>query len=158
MSRRLRLLPAAILFAVTLAPVDTPAARHASPECGTTAIPVSVQVQGLRSTDGNLTVTIYGDRAEDFLARGRKLVRKRVPITGPTTTACLTVPRPGDYAVAVYHDENDDRDFGRTLVGLPAEGYGFSNDAPALVGLPSFRDARFEVPQSGGHLTIRMRY
>lgn len=156
--RRLRLPPAALLLAALLAPIEATAAPLAAPQCEASGIPVDVEVHDLRSTAGNLTVTIYGDRAEDFLAPGRKLARKRVAITGATTAACLTVPRPGGYAVAVYHDENGDRDFGRTLIGLPAEGYGFSNDAPALVGLPSFGDARFEVPAGGRKLTIRMRY
>lgn len=119
---------------------------------------MEVEVTGLRSTGGNLTVTIYGGRPEDFLAPGRKLARKRVPIPAATAEACLDVPRPGTYAIAVYHDEDDDHDFDRSLLGLPAEGYGFSNDAPALVGLPSFGDARFEVPADGLRLTIRMRY
>lgn len=158
LNRRLRLPPVAMLLAALLAPADSSAARLAVPECDATGIPVNVEVHGLRSADGNLTVTIYGDRSEDFLAPGRKLARKRVAITGATTTACLTVPGPGGYAIAVYHDEDGDRDFGRSFVGLPAEGYGFSNDAPALVGLPSFRDARFEVPTTGGQLSIRMRY
>ena len=29
---------------------------------------------------------------------------------------------------------------------MPAEGYGFSNDAPTTVGLPSFGDVRFTAP------------
>src|SRR3546814_17532366 len=91
-NRRLRLLPAARLLAAILAPADAAAARLSTPDCDADGIPVAVEVHALRSTDGNLTVTIYGDRAADFLAPGRKLVRKRVPITGATTTACLNVP------------------------------------------------------------------
>lgn len=158
LNRRLRLLPVALFLAAMLAPAESSSAPLAAPECEAAGVPVTVEVHDLRSTDGNLTVTIYGDRPDDFLAPGRKLARKRVAITGATTTACLTVPRAGGYAIAVYHDENGDRDFGRTIIGLPAEGYGFSNDAPALAGLPSFRDARFEVPVGGGTMTIRMRY
>lgn len=158
LNRRLRLTPVALLLAMLIVPTAPSASRLAAPDCDAAGIPVSVEVRDLRSTGGNLTVTIYGDRAADFLAPGRKLARKRVAITGTTTTACLSVPRPGGYAIAVYHDENDDRDFGRTLLGLPAEGYGFSNDAPAVIGLPSFADARFDVPAEGGKLTIRMRY
>ena len=133
-------------------------ASLASPECTEEGVPLHVAVDQLRSTDGNLTVTVYGSDPDDFLAAGAKLTRKRVPITGAMTEACLTVPAPGTYAIAVYHDENNDRDFNRTFVGLPDEGYGFSNDAPALVGLPSYDDAKFDVPADGRRLEIRMRY
>lgn len=154
MRRRLALLLVPLLAMSSIAKGTTPEAAS----CGDEGIPLHVEVHDLHSTAGNLTVTVYGDRPEDFLAPGRKLDRVRVPVTGSETTACLAVPEPGTYAIAVYHDEDDDHDFDRTLLGLPAEGYGFSNDAPALVGLPSFRDAKFEVPADGSRLTIRMRY
>ncbi len=151
-----------LLFLATLAlPLSLVSAAQsaslASPECSEEGLPLHVAVDKLRSTDGNLTVTVYGSR-DDFLAPGAKLTRKRVPITGSMTEACLTVPAVGTYAIAVYHDENNDRDFNRTFVGLPDEGYGFSNDAPALVGLPSYDDAKFDVPADGRRLEIRMRY
>lgn len=153
---RCLLLLSPLLFTLSLA--SGPAAADlASPECSDEGVPLRVAVGQLRSTDGNLTVTVYGSR-DDFLAPGAKLTRKRVPITGTMTEACLTVPSVGTYAIAVYHDENNDRDFNRTFVGLPDEGYGFSNDAPALVGLPSYDDAKFDVPADGRRLEIRMRY
>jgi uncharacterized protein (DUF2141 family) len=65
---------------------------------------------------------------------------------------------PGEYAVAVYHDENDDHDFNRNAAGLPAEGYGFSNDAPTAFGLPDFDRVRFTLPPGGGRVAIRLRY
>ncbi|MFC7554920.1 DUF2141 domain-containing protein [Pseudoroseomonas wenyumeiae] len=65
---------------------------------------------------------------------------------------------PGIYAVAVYHDENNDHDFNRTLLGMPAEGYGFSNDAPTVIGLPSFESVRFQVGPEGARVPIRLRY
>jgi uncharacterized protein (DUF2141 family) len=133
-------------------------AKLASPACTDDGVPLRVAVSGLRSGDGNLTVTVYGDRPADFLAPGAKLTRKRTPIVGATTEVCLNVPAPGTYAIAVYHDENNDRDFNRTFIGMPKEGYGFSNDAPALAGLPSFDDARFDAPADGRRLEIRMRY
>jgi uncharacterized protein (DUF2141 family) len=91
-----------------------------------------VTVTGARRAAGNVTVTLYGARREDFLARGRRLARQRVPLAAAATAAhaCFALSAPGDYALAVYHDENDDHDFNRTALGLPAEGYGFSNDAP----------------------------
>ena len=159
MSERVRRSPLLACLFSCLFPMNLSAAgTHDPHDCEADGAFVNVEVIDLKNTNGNLTVTAYGDREEDFLAPGRKLLRKRVDITGSTTTVCLAVPKPGTYAIAVYHDEDDDHDFDRTLIGLPAEGYGFSNDAPALAGLPSFSDARFEVESSGRHLTIRMRY
>jgi len=117
-----------------------------------------VSVLGARRVAGNVTVTIYGPRPELFLARRAYLARQRIPLRGPGVEACFALPAPGDYAVAVYHDENDDHDFNRSLIGLPTEGYGFTNDAPTVIGLPSFGDARLTVPPGETRTTIHLRY
>ncbi len=117
-------------------------------------------VTGARRAAGNVTVTLYGPRREDFLARGGRLARRRVPLAGNATAAeaCFALSAPGEYAVAVYHDENDDRDFNRNALGLPSEGYGFSNDAPTALGLPDFDAVRFTLPPGETRMTVRLRY
>lgn len=117
-----------------------------------------VVVTGARKVAGNVTVTIYGPRPELFLARRSYLARQRILLQASSMEACFALSTPGDYAIAVYHDENNDHDFNRTLIGMPAEGYGFSNDAPTTVGLPSFGDVRFTVPAGESRMTIHLRY
>ena len=48
---------------------------------------------------------------------------------------------PGTYALAVIHDENMNGKLDTSWLGIPREGYGFSNDAKALLGAPSFSAA-----------------
>ncbi|MCR0981088.1 DUF2141 domain-containing protein [Roseomonas populi] len=117
-----------------------------------------VTVTGARRAAGNATITIYGPRPERFLASRAYLVRQRIPLRTTSAEACFALAAPGTYAIAVYHDENDDHDFNRTLIGMPAEGYGFSNDAPTVTGLPSFDAVRFTVPPGESRMTIRLRY
>jgi uncharacterized protein (DUF2141 family) len=117
-----------------------------------------VRVNGVRSSDGNVTVVLYGENPADFLARGKRLDRRRVPARVGTVELCLPVQRPGTYAIALYHDEDGDRRFTRNFVGLPIEGYGFSRDAPTAFGLPSFEDVAFTVGAGRTTLEITMRY
>lgn len=119
---------------------------------------LAVRVAGVRSTAGNVTITVYPDDPARFLAPRGKIARVRVPATRPATTACLPVPAAGAYAIAVYHDENGDRNFGRNLVGLPTEGYGFSNDASTTLGLPSLASARFIARPGDNPLVITLKY
>ncbi|MEM8822501.1 MAG: DUF2141 domain-containing protein [Pseudomonadota bacterium] len=119
---------------------------------------LEVSVQNVRSSSGNVTITVYENDRQKFLASGAKLVRDRAPAQAGVTRSCLPVPGPGTYAVAVYHDEDGDRDFDRNALGLPQEGYGFSNDAPTLMSLPSFEDVVFEAGSGTTPLTITMRY
>ncbi len=131
----------------------------AASECGPdTSWRLHVSVVGLRSDSGSMAITVYDDRPEKFLAPGGKLLRHRVPVAGTTVEDCLALPGPGRYAVAVYHDEDADKDFDRNMFGLPKEGYGFSNDAPTLLGVPSFEDAAFAVGSATTKLIITLRY
>jgi len=64
----------------------------------------------------------------------------------------------GNYAVAIYHDRNSNERLNRGLFGIPEEGYGFSNDAPANLGPADFDDAVFAVESADITIPIRMRY
>ena len=61
----------------------------------------------------------------------------------------------GYYAVALLHDENGDNKMNTSLVGLPKEGYGFSNNVMGLFGPPPFSKASFRLI-SGEHKTIQI--
>lgn len=119
---------------------------------------LTVSVSNIRAAKGEVAITIYPDDPKRFLAPKGKLLRERVPARAPTTGACFYLPAPGFYAIAVYHDANADHDFNRSVVGMPTEGYGFSNDAPTKVGLPGFNTVRFRVPAGASRTALRMRY
>jgi uncharacterized protein (DUF2141 family) len=54
----------------------------------------------------------------------------------------------GTYAIAAYHDEDNDDKFDRFLLIL-REGYGFSNDVRPGLRAPAFDEAAFNVPPGG---------
>ncbi len=65
---------------------------------------------------------------------------------------------PGTYALAVIHDENMNGKLDTNWLGVPIEGYGFSNDVKAVLGPPSFSDASFKYDGKILDLTIRLHY
>ena len=69
----------------------------------------------------------------------------------------LDVP-PGTYALAVVHDENMNSKLDTNWLGVPTEGYGFSNDAKAMLGSPSFSAASFSYDGQDLALTISLNY
>lgn len=70
----------------------------------------------------------------------------------------FTGVKPGRYAIALLHDENNNGKSDRAIGMMPKEGYGFSRDAPVRMAPPKFRDAVFEHGESAQNLTIKMRY
>ncbi|MEA3031584.1 MAG: hypothetical protein QOJ53_780 [Sphingomonadales bacterium] len=149
-------------FRFLLAALALAAAGKAAAQDGCTgpasALRFYVTVEGVRSSQGLIAVTLYADDSRRFLARRGSLYVGRVPARAGATRVCIHLPGPGTYALAVYHDADANRSLSRNMIGLPREGYGFSNNAPAIFGLPSFSRVRMNVPHTNMGTTIRLRY
>lgn len=117
-----------------------------------------VNVDNVRESRGLIAVTLYTDDRRKFLAKRGSLYVGRVPARQGRTRVCIHVPKPGTYALAVYHDADSDRSFDRTGLGLPDEGFGFSNNPPTFFGLPNFDRVRIQVPRTNLSTTIRLHY
>jgi len=63
---------------------------------------------------------------------------------------------PGTYAAKVMHDENDNGKLDVSFMGMPIEGYGFSNN-PQVLRKPTFDEAKFDLGAGGGAITIHLR-
>ena len=64
----------------------------------------------------------------------------------------------GTYALVVLHDENRNGKLDISWTGIPKEGYGFSNDAKASFGAPSFSAASFFYDGKNLDMKIALRY
>lgn len=151
----------AVLGSVTVATTAVSSPAGAQPQsCVGDPAPglakLTLTANKVRSSKGEVAFTIYPDDRSKFLAKGAKFARARVPARAGTTEACFWL-RPAGYAVAIYHDENGDRKFNRTLFAVK-EGFGFSNDPPTTMGIPSFKSARFVVSGNGTTVRISTRY
>ncbi len=153
-------LAAALLAAPGAPAIAAPAAAAPPAGCTGPASPywLNVVAEGLRNSDGLLAVTLYADDSSKFLIKHGSLYVGRVDAHAGVTRACIFVPKPGVYALALYHDENANRSFDRTTVGFPAEGFGFSNNPATLAGLPAFKSVRIAVPKTGLTTRVSMKY
>lgn len=163
MTRSLRLLATIATFATGCLGSAEPVLAQAVPPPAGCIGPASetwltVAVQGVRNDRGLVAVTLYADNPSKFLAKHGGLYTVRVAAQAGNTTICLFVPTPATYALATYHDENASRHLDRSALGLPKEGFGFSNNASTFFGLPSFRAVRLAVPRAGFATQIKLRY
>lgn len=140
---------AAVLLAALAAATAAPPARAGE---------VVITVTDLRSTRG--VVRACMTMRHDVFPRCIKdpgSHRTVVP-AGEKIEIRFTGVKPGKYAIALLHDENDNGKADRAMGMMPKEGYGFSRDAPVRMGPPRFRDAVFDLVEGVERLTIRMRY
>ena len=151
----------ALIGLTSIAAMLLPVAAQAQAECQgpKSETSIEVTVMGLRDAKGQVAVTLYADDPSHFLVKHGSLYSGRVTAVAPVTKMCLYVPKPGVYALAVYHDANANQKFDRGgLIGLPIEAYGFSNNPPTFVSLPTFRSVRLNIARSGMTTSISLKY
>ena len=116
---------------------------------------VTVRVENLRSDAGTVLVAIC--TPEGFLGPNCRH-RGRVEARRGTAELIIGGVAPGVYAVQAIHDENDNLELDRNLIGVPREGLAISRDAPMRWGPPRFSDAEVLIGEGGGSVTLHMRY
>ncbi len=100
-----------------------------------------VTVKNVRGDKGSVMIAVY-DKSNYMHEDQTQLKQSSNANAGEVKFVFHDVPA-GTYAVASYHDENDNKKLDRNFVGLPKEGYGFSNDARGTTGPPAFSQAAF---------------
>ena len=103
-----------------------------------------VVITGLRSNLGNVHIAIYDD-PEKFPAPDGMIREIEVPISARVARYYFSGLDRRDYAIAVYHDENNNNSFDQGFLNIPLEDYAFSNKANVFLGPPSFSAAAFNL-------------
>ncbi|HLK98913.1 MAG TPA: DUF2141 domain-containing protein [Hymenobacter sp.] len=114
---------------------------------------LKVEIQNVRVLEGTVHIALYRP-GKDF-PEGKPLEGKRVDVVSKSVQMTFLV-EPGDYAVAVYHDENGNGKMDKRMFGIPREPYGFSNNFKPVISAPKFSDCRFSVGESGKVITIKL--
>ena len=104
---------------------------------------VVITVTDLRSTKG--VVRACMTTREDIFPKCIKdpSAHRTVVPAGSKVEIRFTGVKPGTYAIALLHDENDNGKADRAMGMMPKEGYGFSRDAKGSMGPPAFNAAAY---------------
>ena len=107
---------------------------------------LTVTVDGVRSDDGKVMVALHIPKTEVTFPDGAGTVAAqwRVARSGSMQFVFSGLPS-GRFAVAVFHDENSNDALDTNLLGIPKEGYAFSENARGFAGPPSFDAAAVEI-------------
>ena len=116
------------------------------------AADLRVDVGEVRSDAGKIMVALHTPSAE-FPNEGGVVAAQWRQATPGQVAFVFADLAAGEYAVAVYHDENGNGELDRNFIGIPAEGYGFSRDAKGFAGPPSFDAAAVKL-ESAATLSI----
>lgn len=118
---------------------------------------LQVTVTHIKGAKGNIIVGIF-DSDENFLKK--PVDGKMIKASGDSVTVVFENLKPGKYAISVLHDANKNEDLDKNKLGIPKEGFGFSNNVIGAMGPPSFERAQFDLApdQKDLDIDIKMKY
>ena len=119
------------------------------------AADLRVKVTGIQAPKGTISMLVVDSDAA-WNGKGKPVTGRHAKVSGDTLEVDFADLKPGKYAIRLMHDENDNGKIDTNLVGMPTEGYGFSNN-PRVMRAAHFDEAVFEVPADGAAITIVMR-
>ena len=122
------------------------------------AADLTIEVRGIRSGDGRVLVAVHGPASKETFPSGDGVAGRRKPARPGAVRFVVGDLSPGRYAVAAFHDANDNGELDTNLLGIPSEGYGFGNDAGAAFGPPSFESAAVTVGDSSAVAVLTLSY
>jgi uncharacterized protein (DUF2141 family) len=99
---------------------------------------LEIEIAGIKSNDGVIMLQLFDENQ-------KVLRQEQGAIMGKKCIIILKDLKPGKYAVRYFHDENLSGELETNKMGIPIEGYGFSNNATGMFGPPSFDKWLFEL-------------
>ncbi|TVQ45375.1 MAG: DUF2141 domain-containing protein [Gloeocapsa sp. DLM2.Bin57] len=120
---------------------------------------LTVEVSGFRKIKGNLCVALfdnpdsYNDKSNLQPIRSSCLLL----VDDPQNLTFSELPY-GSYAIAVFHDENEDFQLNTNFLGIPKEGMGFSNNPSIWKGGPDYEAMKFDFTPEQSTIAIKIKY
>jgi uncharacterized protein (DUF2141 family) len=117
---------------------------------------LTVEISELKENRGQILIGLYND-ADTFPIINKaykgifiKVEKKEIQYT------FSDIPH-GNYAIAVIHDINNNNALDKNMLGIPIEGYGFSNNPTTNFGIPDFNEVKFHLNHTST-IQIKIKY
>jgi uncharacterized protein (DUF2141 family) len=118
-----------------------------------------VHLDGFRNNNGKAHCSLFNDPPA-FPEHGEKAFKEgEAPsIRNAYAEIDFTGIPPGKYALVCYHDENSNGKFDESALGMPKEGYCFSNNEKPTLSAPNFNECAFDYEGGDQSISITMIY
>jgi uncharacterized protein (DUF2141 family) len=117
---------------------------------------VKVVITNLASTRSAVRINFY-NAPEKFLKEGQHVLQLVVKPEGKTELTLPVELAPGEWAVALTQDTNDNEKLDKNFLGIPTEPYAFSNNVRPRMSAPTFQECKFMVSGPGKVVSIALK-
>lgn len=111
-------------------------------------------IDGVASNQGKIYIQVFNGK--DAYRSENAIAATIIPAIEGEVRANFADLKPGEYAVRYFHDEDGDGKLATNLLGMPTEGYGFSNAAKPNFGPVKYEAMKFVItePITSNHSTV----
>jgi uncharacterized protein (DUF2141 family) len=119
--------------------------------------PIKIDIPNTKSDKGEILIALYNN-AKGF-PEDASMALQTAKIKAKKGQQTITIKQVsfGQYAIAIFHDENSDGKMNKNMLGIPKEGYGVSNNVKNLMSAPQYKDAVFSHNKDT-ELKIQLNY
>jgi len=117
---------------------------------------LTVKVTNIHPLTGKVMLAVFNSK-ETYFDIDQMFAGCEIPADSSVVSYTFKDLPVGTYAITIYHDEDGNGEMNRSWLGMPQEGYAFSNNFTSLIRPASFDDAAFQL-QRDTTLEIKMNY
>lgn len=116
---------------------------------------LSLNIEGVATEEGNICFAVYNNEGsflkfdEVFKSGSEKAVK------GNTVFDIKDLPD-GDYAIAIFHDANGNKNLDTNMLGIPKEQIAFSKGKMKMFGPPKYKECVFTL-NANMEMNIRLQ-
>lgn len=106
---------------------------------------LTVEINKVKSNKGKILLSFYNaEKGFPYESTSCIKIFTIQPVVGKVKLTTNDLSK-GIYAIALFHDADENGKLSTNLIGIPKEGYAFSNNASNFFGVPNFKDASFKL-------------
>ena len=99
---------------------------------------LKIVIRNLENSKGQIIIDFRDGDNKILKAQFGKIIDKQCVVT-------INNLKTEKYLFKYFHDENENKKLDTNFIGIPKEGYGFSNNAKGNFGPPDYKNTIFEV-------------
>tara|TARA_B100000212_G_C27137370_1_gene431826 strand:+ start:162 stop:491 length:330 start_codon:yes stop_codon:yes gene_type:complete len=100
-----------------------------------------MEINNLQSNNGPLYIRILDENENPVIVGTSSVVNYSSKISFDSIS-------PGKYAIQFFHDENENQKMDFSLIGIPKEKFGSSNNVKPVLGPPKFKKMLFNLTEN----------
>lgn len=107
---------------------------------------LTIVVNNIEEIKGRILIGVF-EKEEDYPIEDKMFRALAIRVDGKAVSGAVKVPK-GEYAIALFHDVNNDEICNTNWFGIPREAFGFSNNIRPFFSLPAFDKVKVNVEEN----------